>query len=63
MTDNVDVQELEKFSQLAHKWWDKDSEFKPLHAINPARLAFVERLWRRHPRREHGGVRCERHRH
>ena len=44
MTDNVDVQELEKFSQLAHKWWDKDSEFKPLHAINPARLAFVERL-------------------
>ncbi|PEV74256.1 bifunctional 3-demethylubiquinol 3-O-methyltransferase/2-polyprenyl-6-hydroxyphenol methylase, partial [Bacillus cereus] len=28
---NVDEHEIDKFSQLAHKWWDKDSEFKPLH--------------------------------
>ncbi|MCP9758093.1 bifunctional 2-polyprenyl-6-hydroxyphenol methylase/3-demethylubiquinol 3-O-methyltransferase UbiG [Aquitalea sp. S1-19] len=39
---NVDAQELEKFSQLAHKWWDKDSEFKPLHEINPLRLDFID---------------------
>ncbi|HEX5364495.1 MAG TPA: hypothetical protein VFW59_09505, partial [Gallionella sp.] len=32
---NVDPVELEKFSQLAHKWWDPNSEFKPLHDINP----------------------------
>lgn len=39
---NVDTQELEKFSQLAHKWWDKNSEFKPLHEINPLRLGFID---------------------
>lgn len=39
---NVDQQELDKFSQLAHKWWDKDSEFKPLHEINPLRLDFID---------------------
>src|SRR6476660_6064393 len=32
---NVDPLELEKFSQLAHRWWDRESEFKPLHDINP----------------------------
>jgi 2-polyprenyl-6-hydroxyphenyl methylase / 3-demethylubiquinone-9 3-methyltransferase len=43
MTVNVDENELEKFSELAHKWWDKDSEFKPLHDINPLRLGFIDR--------------------
>lgn len=40
---NVDPIELEKFSQLAHKWWDKSSEFKPLHDINPLRLNYIVR--------------------
>ena len=40
-TLNVDSAEIEKFSQLAHRWWDKDSEFKPLHAINPLRLDWI----------------------
>ena len=34
---NVDAAEIDKFSQLAHKWWDETSEFKPLHDINPLR--------------------------
>ena len=38
---NVDAAEIDKFSQLAHKWWDKDSEFKPLHDINPLRLGWI----------------------
>lgn len=41
---NVDPLELEKFSQLAHRWWDPTSEFKPLHEINPLRLAYIDRL-------------------
>ncbi len=41
MAKNVDVAELNKFGELAHKWWDKDSEFKPLHEINPLRLNFI----------------------
>lgn len=41
---NVDPLELEKFSQLAHRWWDPTSEFKPLHDINPLRLGYIERL-------------------
>ncbi|MDH4215996.1 MAG: bifunctional 2-polyprenyl-6-hydroxyphenol methylase/3-demethylubiquinol 3-O-methyltransferase UbiG [Gallionella sp.] len=41
---NVDPLELEKFSQLAHKWWDPNSEFKPLHDINPLRLGYIDRL-------------------
>ncbi|MDO8292423.1 MAG: bifunctional 2-polyprenyl-6-hydroxyphenol methylase/3-demethylubiquinol 3-O-methyltransferase UbiG [Gallionella sp.] len=40
---NVDPIELEKFSQLAHKWWDPNSEFKPLHDINPLRLNYIDR--------------------
>ena len=40
-TINVDVVELNKFSELAHKWWDKTSEFKPLHDINPLRLNYI----------------------
>ena len=38
---NVDAAELNKFSDLAHKWWDKNSEFKPLHDINPLRLSYI----------------------
>ena len=41
---NVDPAELEKFASLAHRWWDKTSEFKPLHAINPLRLDFIDDL-------------------
>lgn len=41
---NADPIELEKFSQLAHKWWDKNSEFKPLHEINPLRLGYIDRI-------------------
>jgi 2-polyprenyl-6-hydroxyphenyl methylase / 3-demethylubiquinone-9 3-methyltransferase len=39
---NVDALEVQKFSELAHKWWDKNSEFKPLHEINPLRLNFID---------------------
>jgi 2-polyprenyl-6-hydroxyphenyl methylase / 3-demethylubiquinone-9 3-methyltransferase len=39
---NVDPAELAKFSALAHKWWDKTSDFKPLHQINPLRLGHIE---------------------
>ncbi|KZE32651.1 bifunctional 2-polyprenyl-6-hydroxyphenol methylase/3-demethylubiquinol 3-O-methyltransferase UbiG [Crenobacter luteus] len=39
---NVDEHEIDKFSQIAHKWWDKDSEFKPLHEINPLRLGYID---------------------
>ncbi len=41
---NADPVELEKFSQLAHRWWDPNSEFKPLHDINPLRLEWLDRL-------------------
>jgi 2-polyprenyl-6-hydroxyphenyl methylase/3-demethylubiquinone-9 3-methyltransferase len=41
---NADPIEIEKFSQLAHKWWDPQSEFKPLHDINPLRLGYIDRL-------------------
>jgi 2-polyprenyl-6-hydroxyphenyl methylase / 3-demethylubiquinone-9 3-methyltransferase len=41
MNLNVDAAELNKFSELAHKWWDKTSEFKPLHDINPLRLNYI----------------------
>jgi len=39
---NVDPLELEKFSQLAHRWWDPHAEFKPLHDINPLRLDYID---------------------
>ena len=39
---NADPVELDKFSQLAHRWWDPNSEFKPLHDINPLRLDWVD---------------------
>ena len=38
---NVDPAELAKFSDLAHRWWDPESEFRPLHQINPLRLAWI----------------------
>ncbi|MDH4284131.1 MAG: bifunctional 2-polyprenyl-6-hydroxyphenol methylase/3-demethylubiquinol 3-O-methyltransferase UbiG [Gallionellaceae bacterium] len=41
---NADPMELEKFSQLAHRWWDPNSEFKPLHDINPLRLDYINRI-------------------
>ena len=40
---NFDARELAKFSALAHRWWDPTSEFRPLHEINPLRLAHIER--------------------
>ena len=41
---NVDPAELAKFSALAHRWWDPTSEFRPLHEMNPVRLAHIERV-------------------
>ena len=41
---NVDAQELSKFSELAHRWWDPESEFRPLHQINPLRLEWIDGL-------------------
>jgi len=43
-TLNADAQELAKFSELAHRWWDPDSEFRPLHQINPLRLDWIDGL-------------------
>ena len=43
-TLNADPAELAKFSELAHRWWDKDSEFRPLHQINPLRLDWINGL-------------------
>lgn len=42
MTLNADPQELAKFSDLAHRWWDTESEFRPLHQINPLRLDWID---------------------
>jgi len=41
---NVDPAELQKFADLAHRWWDPASEFKPLHEINPLRLGLIDRV-------------------
>ena len=38
---NVDAPEIEKFDALAHRWWDPNGDFKPLHDINPARLDYI----------------------
>lgn len=40
---NVDAAEIKKFSDLASRWWDKNSEFKPLHDINPLRLNYINK--------------------
>ena len=42
--DNFDPAELAKFSDLAHRWWDTKSEFRPLHQINPLRLDWISGL-------------------
>lgn len=42
-TNNVDTAEIDKFSQLASRWWDTESEFKVLHAINPLRTDYIEK--------------------
>ncbi|MBY4676011.1 bifunctional 2-polyprenyl-6-hydroxyphenol methylase/3-demethylubiquinol 3-O-methyltransferase UbiG [Marinobacterium arenosum] len=48
MTDqhslNIDPSEIAKFEELATKWWDRNSEFKPLHDINPLRVGFIDRI-------------------
>jgi 2-polyprenyl-6-hydroxyphenyl methylase / 3-demethylubiquinone-9 3-methyltransferase len=44
MDVNADPQELSKFSDLAHRWWDTHGEFKPLHAINPLRLDWIDAM-------------------
>jgi len=43
-TVNADPAELAKFSELAHRWWDMDSEFRPLHMINPLRLDWIHSI-------------------
>jgi 2-polyprenyl-6-hydroxyphenyl methylase/3-demethylubiquinone-9 3-methyltransferase len=43
-TLNADPAELQKFSDLAHRWWDPTSEFRPLHEINPLRLDWIDGL-------------------
>ncbi|PLK48334.1 bifunctional 2-polyprenyl-6-hydroxyphenol methylase/3-demethylubiquinol 3-O-methyltransferase UbiG [Uliginosibacterium sp. TH139] len=42
MSPNADEKELAKFSELAHRWWDPNSEFRPLHEINPLRLEWID---------------------
>lgn len=39
---NADPAELDKFGEVAHRWWDPNSEFRPLHDINPARVAWID---------------------
>jgi 2-polyprenyl-6-hydroxyphenyl methylase / 3-demethylubiquinone-9 3-methyltransferase len=39
---NADPHELQKFSDLAHRWWDPNAEFKPLHELNPVRLNWID---------------------
>ncbi|TMS59899.1 bifunctional 2-polyprenyl-6-hydroxyphenol methylase/3-demethylubiquinol 3-O-methyltransferase UbiG [Imbroritus primus] len=41
-TANADPREIDKFSELAHRWWDPASEFKPLHDLNPLRLGWID---------------------
>lgn len=43
-TLNADQKELDKFSELAHRWWDPNSEFRPLHEINPLRLGYIDAM-------------------
>jgi len=50
-TVNADPAELAKFGELAHRWWDPSSEFRPLHEINPLRLAWID---------EKAGLSCKR---
>src|SRR6476659_8478713 len=41
---NADPHEIQKFSELAHRWWDPTSEFRPLHEINPLRLEWINAM-------------------
>jgi 2-polyprenyl-6-hydroxyphenyl methylase/3-demethylubiquinone-9 3-methyltransferase len=50
-TLNVDPAEVAKFSELAHRWWDLDSEFRPLHDINPLRLEWINSIAALHGQR------------
>jgi 2-polyprenyl-6-hydroxyphenyl methylase/3-demethylubiquinone-9 3-methyltransferase len=43
-TQNVDPNEIRKFEELASRWWDKNSEFKPLHDINPLRASWIDNI-------------------
>ena len=43
-TPNVDRSEIAKFEALANRWWDRNSEFKPLHDINPLRANWIDKL-------------------
>ena len=40
-SDNVDPAEIQKFEDIARRWWDENSEFKPLHQINPLRMRYI----------------------
>ena len=51
MSLNADPKELDKFGELAHRWWDPNSEFKPLHDINPLRLGWIHRCCTVHGKR------------
>jgi 2-polyprenyl-6-hydroxyphenyl methylase/3-demethylubiquinone-9 3-methyltransferase len=51
MSINVDPAEIAKFSELAHHWWDPNSDFKPLHDINPLRLDYIDDLAALHGKR------------
>lgn len=44
--ENIDPAEVEKFEAMAHRWWDAEGDFRPLHDINPARLGWIAE---RHP--------------
>jgi 2-polyprenyl-6-hydroxyphenyl methylase/3-demethylubiquinone-9 3-methyltransferase len=44
MSINVDANEIRKFSDLAHRWWDPTSEFRPLHEINPLRVGWIDQV-------------------
>jgi 2-polyprenyl-6-hydroxyphenyl methylase / 3-demethylubiquinone-9 3-methyltransferase len=44
MAVNADPRELAKFAELAHRWWDPESDFRPLHQINPLRLDWIDGL-------------------
>jgi 2-polyprenyl-6-hydroxyphenyl methylase/3-demethylubiquinone-9 3-methyltransferase len=43
-TQNIDPAEIAKFEELASRWWDRDSEFKPLHDINPLRVSYIDQI-------------------
>ena len=51
MSVNADPRELAKFSDLAHRWWDPESDFRPLHQINPLRLDWIDGLAPLHGKR------------